>query len=234
MKQLILPVIAALLIFAACKKNSDTDIPVTRSSFMFFNGVEGTQFKVMLDTNVITDKVAYSEYTAYKSFRAQKYNIYLYEANNPTQLINGGEINLRNNRYFSAYLFLDTARKQLLMRTTEDDLTSLGEGTGKFRVLNISQTYKPDKSAMNMDVVRINSVKRDTVRYARAVSFATLTPFGAWPANSDDSLYFRWIDSTGVLKQIQFPVQAGKVYTLVTAGNLLDPTKFKVYTIQHN
>ncbi|CAL1520190.1 DUF4397 domain-containing protein [Chitinophaga sp. MM2321] len=231
MKQLTLSVIIVLALLAACKKDSDSSIPVTQSNFLFFNGVPGTaQFGVLLDTMVLSSNIGYGENTGYKQYRAQKYNIYLYNTLTPGTLLPGGEINLRNGRFFSAYLSVDTVAKQYLLRTTEDDISSLGKGTAKFRIMNLSQTFKANQSPLGIDVYS------DTFpRIFTNITFTTLTPFAAVGGDSAYTLNFRRPDTpVVVLKKLPFQTETGKVYTLITSGNALDTATFRIFTIQHN
>ncbi|PSL47504.1 uncharacterized protein DUF4397 [Chitinophaga niastensis] len=231
MKQLILPVIIVLALLAACKKNSDSSIPVTQSNFMFFNAVPGNaQFNILLDSLPVATNVGYGVGTGYKQFRAQNYNLYIYDTRTPNNLMYGGQINLRNKRFYSAYLGADSTGLQLALRITEDDLSSPGAGTAKFRVVDLSQAFTPNRSVLGIDVYS------DTFpRFFRGITFTALTPFATVYGDSNyTKLNFRWTDSTKVLQQYHLSTQAGKVYTLVTTRYPLDSLNFKIFTIQHN
>lgn len=233
MKHLIIPVLVLLVIIGACKKNSDSAVPDTHGNFLFVNAKPGNvQYNVKLDTFSIGNSLGYGANTGYKSFRAQKYNLIIADSRQPGVELFRGQIYLRNNRYYSAFLGADSAGASLLI-TTEDDLTDPGAGLAKFRVINFAQGFRPDRSPLPMDVYS------DTFpRFFSRIQFPAQTGFA--PLRGDSAHYkinFRSSDSSNtskVLKTVDMATQTGKIYTLISNGYPLDPARFNVLVIQHN
>ncbi|MDR6566875.1 protein of unknown function [Chitinophaga ginsengisegetis] len=230
MKHLIIPVLVLLVILGACKKNSDSAVPDTHGNFMFVNAVPGNdQFNVMLDSLPVASNIGYGANTGYKSFRAQKYNLIISNTRQPGVALYRGQIFLRNNHYYSAYVGADSAGNQILI-ATEDDLSAPAAGMSKFRVINFAQAFRPNRTPLGMDVYS------DTLpRFFRGLTFPAQTGFA--PLYGDSAHYkinFRWSDSLRVLKTFDMATQAGKIYTLVSNGYPLDPARFNVLLIQHN
>ncbi|SHM08907.1 protein of unknown function [Chitinophaga jiangningensis] len=237
MKKFIIIAIAAMAILAACKKDSDSAIPQTSSNFMFFNGVPNTTFGVLIDTVNISTGVAYGQSTTYRSFKAQAYNLYIYDVSKPNVLINFGQVNLRNGKHISTYLGIDTTNEVpngLRMTLAEDDLSNVSGGQARYRVVDMSDTYKTNrnnKSALAMDF------KVDTSRYVwgfRAMQFTAFSDFKTIQGDSTYHLNVNWVDSTKRLGTFPMNLQKGKVYTYVATGNALDSLNFKVFVVQHN
>jgi Domain of unknown function (DUF4397) len=230
MKHLIIPVLVLLVILGACKKNSDSAVPDTHGNFLFVNAApDDDQFNVMLDTFTVATNVGYGANTGYKSFRAQKYNLIITESRQPGVAVYQGQIFLRNNRYYSAYVGADSAGAKTLI-VTEDDLSAPVAGQSKFRVINFAQAFRPNRTPLGIDVYS------DTFpRFFRGLTFPALTTFA--PLSGDSAHYkinFRWVDSSKVLKTFDMATQAGKIYTLISNGYPLDPARFNVLLIQHN
>lgn len=230
MKHLIIPVLVLLVILGACKKNSDSAVPDTHGNFLFVNAApDDDQFNVMLDTLSVATNVGYGTNTGYKSFRAQKYNLIITESRQPGVAVYQGQIFLRNNRYYSAYVGADSAGAKTLI-VTEDDLSAPAPGMSKFRVINFAQGFRPNRTPLGIDVYS------DTLpRFFRGLTYPALTAFA--PLYGDSAHYkinFRWTDSSKVLKTFDMSTQAGKVYTLISNGYPLDPAKFNMLLIQHN
>lgn len=233
MKHLIIPVLVLLVIIGACKKDSDSAVPDTHGNFLFVNAKPGNvQYNVKLDTFSIGNNLGYGTNTGYKSFRAQKYNLIIADSRQPGVELFRGQIYLRNNRYYSAFLGADSAGAPLLI-TTEDDLSDPGIGLAKFRVINFAQGFKPDRSPLLMDVYS------DTLpRFFSRIPFPAQTGFA--PLRGDSAHYkinFRWADSSNTskaLKTVDMATQTGKTYTLISNGYPLDPARFNVLVIQHN
>ncbi|NLR60796.1 DUF4397 domain-containing protein [Chitinophaga polysaccharea] len=230
MKYLIIPIIIGLVLLGACKKNSDSAVPDTHGNLMFVNATQilNDQFNVKLDSIDFASNVAYKTSTGYKSFRAQRYNLMITAASNPTHVIFNQELFLRNNRYYTAFLGADSTKTLLTMIVTEDNL-AVPAGQAKFRVIDFSQGFKPNGTPLGMDVYS------DTFpRFFRGLTFPSQTDFVPITGDSTYTLNFRWTDSLKVLKLYKLPVQTGKVYTLVTAGYPLDSTKLDVLQVTHN
>ncbi|NSL90351.1 DUF4397 domain-containing protein [Chitinophaga sp. Mgbs1] len=231
MKKLLIIALVLLAGVVACKKDSDNSIPVTQSNFMFFNGVKGFRVNVRLDSTIeFANGVAFGEATPYRQYRAQMYNIMLINADRQVDTIRAGQINLRNNRYYSAYLAYDTAMKAFFLGLTEDDLSPVPDKQAKVRVINLSQTAKFNGSPLSYDLYS------DTFPVFRGVPYKALTGFTT--LNAEDTTYkFRFVrtDSTKIeLQQYSFKPQAGRVYTLVTTGSAKDAAAWKVFPLSHN
>ncbi|MBS0026675.1 DUF4397 domain-containing protein [Chitinophaga sp. 22321] len=237
MKYLIIPVIIVLALLGACKKNSDSAVPDTHGNFMFVNAVPdpAAVFNVKLDTINFASNVTYKTSTGYKSYRAQKYNLIITSASQPSNILYNGEIFLRNNRYYSAFLGADSTKRLLSLIVTEDDMTSLGPDKAKFRVIDFSEGFKANRTPLGIDILDI--LWRDTARVFRGLTFPAQTYFAPLRADSNQvhTINFTYVDSSKlVLKSMKLPTQAGKVYTLITTGYPLDPARMEVLTIQHN
>ncbi|NLR81895.1 DUF4397 domain-containing protein [Chitinophaga eiseniae] len=230
MKYLIIPIIIGLVLLGACKKNSDSAVPDTHGSLMFVNAAQipDTLFNVKLDSIDFASNVPYKTSTGYKSFRAQKYNLIITTAGNPGNILYNQQIFLRNNRYYTAFLGVDTTKRGLMLIITEDDLT-VQANQAKFRVIDLSQGFKPNGTPLGIDVYS------DTFpRFFRGLGFPSQTDFAPITGDSTYTINFRWTDSLKVLKSYKLPAQTGKVYTLITAGYPLDSTKMDVLQVNNN
>ncbi|WP_291909746.1 DUF4397 domain-containing protein [Chitinophaga sp. CB10] len=237
MKKFLVMALAAMALMAACKKDSDSAIPQTSSNFMFFNGVPNTTFGVLIDSVRISSGVPFGQATAYRSFKAQAYNLYLYNTAAPNVLINFGQVNLRNGKYISTYLGIDTTNAipgGLRLTLAEDDLSAVPAQQARYRVVDMSDTYKTlrnNKTALAMDF------RVDSSRYIygfRAMQFTAFSTFKTIRGDSSYKLNVNWVDSTKQLGTFPMNLQSGKVYTFVATGNALDSLNFKVFAIQHN
>jgi hypothetical protein len=258
MKQLIIPVLLLMIVLGACKKNSDSAVPDTHGNFMFVNAAPGNlQFDILLDTINFASSVKYGDIVGYKSYRAQKYNLIITKPGDPKSVYFTKQVFLRNNRYYSAYLSADSALQNYIVLITEDNLTSLGPGTAKFRVLNSSQAFQPNRAPYGMDI-RLNvNLKnpaltdttspfyRDTFpRFFSSLYYPSLTDFIPLYKDSAYQMMVNPIDlranaNPTVLKAFPFPAagmrtQEGKVYTLITTGYPLDPARFNTIIVTHN
>ncbi|WP_161964176.1 DUF4397 domain-containing protein [Chitinophaga flava] len=229
MKKLLIVALILLMAAAACKKNSDTAIPVTQSSFMFFNGVPEAVYDIRLDSFSMATGVAFGKNTPYQTFRAQLYTIYLIDQRFPNDTIRVGQINLRNKRSFSSYIGFDSANKVRVFRTIEDDLTPPPPLNMKFRVVDFSEAYRFNGTSVGIDVFSQND------RIFRGIGFTQFTPFVNLPGDSTYQLNFPRTDSNSIIpNRLPFPVQTGKIYTLVTVGNAMSSETFKTFTITNN
>lgn len=229
MKKLLIVVLGWLIVMTACKKNSDSAIPVTSSSFMFFNGIPGAVFDIWLDTTQVAKGVAFGQNSPYRAMRAQLYNIFLVDQSNPGTRIPAGQINLRNKRFFSAYLGQDSANKVNIFRTVEDDLTPPAPGDMKFRIVSLSEAFRPNGQAVGMDLFsQFNLI-------FKGIGFTQFTQFAPLPGDSTYQFNFRRTDdSTIIPNRFAFKSQPGKIYTIVTVGNALSSATFKTFFITHN
>lgn len=230
MKKLLIVVLGWLIVMTACKKNSDSAIPVTSSSFMFFNGIPGKIYDIWLDTTKVATQVAFGKNSTYSSMRAQLYTMYLVDADDPAktkQLV--GQINLRNKRFFSAYIGYDSANKVNIFRTLEDDLTPTAPQDMKLRVVSLSYAFRSNGQAVTMDLFSQEN------RIFRGIGFTQFTPYATLPGDSVYHLNFRRTDDTTIIpSRFDFPSKPGKIYTMVTVGNAQDAATFKTFTITHN
>ena len=114
------------------------------------------------------------------------------------------------------------------MIVTEDDL-AVPAGQAKFRVIDFSQGFKPNRTPLGIDVYS------DTFpRFFRGLTFPSQTDFVPITGDNTYTLNFRWTDSLKVLKSYKLPAQTGKVYTLITTGYPLDSTRMDVLQVNHN
>ncbi|WP_343743592.1 DUF4397 domain-containing protein [Chitinophaga sp.] len=230
MKKLLIVVLGWLIVTTACKKNSDSAIPVTSSSFMFFNGVPDKAYDIWLDSAKVGSKVIFGQHTPYQSMRAQLYTIYMVDTSNPRDTIRVGQINLRNKRFFSAYLGYDSANKVLAFRTLEDDLNPPAAADSmKLRVISLNYAFRSNGQAVTMDLFSQNN------KFFRGLGFMQFTQYITLFGDSTYHFNFRPTDdTTAIPNKLDFPSQHGKVYTLITIGNTLSSDKFKTFTITHN
>lgn len=228
MKYLIIPIIIVLALLGACTKNSDSAVPDTHGNFAFVNAMPGdVQFNIRLDTNTFASNVAYKISTGYKSYRAQKYNLIITTAARPDVISYKGEIFLRNNRFYTAFVGADSLKRPILI-VTEDDLTPLRDDSAKVRVIDFSEGFKPNRTPLGMDIYFGKPI------FFKGLTFPAQTAFAPLVGDSSYTVNFNYVDAATVLKTISLKTQKGKVYTLVTAGYPLDPARFDVLTIQHN
>ncbi len=229
MKQLFFSILIAALIIS-CKKDSDSAIPVTSSSLMIFQAVPGpAKFDVVLDTFSVGNDLAYGENTGYKQFRARKYTLMVFPAGNRTNPVAGGEINLRNNRFYSAFLGVDTDNGLVLM-AAEDELDAPKvAGNAKLLVVNLSDTrYGTGNTRLLLDYYT------DTTKILPRVGFGNITPFKEIKGDSTYKIDARWADSSlSVLKKEKETLvsKANGIYTIVTSGNALDPNDIKLFQV---
>ncbi|QJB33523.1 DUF4397 domain-containing protein [Chitinophaga oryzae] len=230
MKKLLIVVLGWLMVMTACKKNSDSAIPVTSSSFMFFNGVPDVTYDIWLDSTLIMKDLTFGQSTPYREMRAQLYTIYLIDHNRPKDTIRVGQINLRNKRLFSAYIAVDSANNgQRVVTAAEDDLTAPPAEHMKLRIVNLSWAFRPNGQSSSMDLFS------KTTPVFRGMGFSAVTEFATLPGDSTYPFNFRRNDdTTKVPNQFPFKSQSGKIYTVVMLGNALTSTLFRTFTITHN
>lgn len=234
MKYLIIPIIIVLALLGACKKNSDSAVPDTHGNFMFVNavtnapGTPGVEFNIKLDTINFASNVGYKTSTGYKSYLAKKYNLIITTSDRPDVILLNQEIFLRNNRYYTAFMGVDSTQQVLSMILTEDDLSAPRADSAKFRVIDFSQAFKPNRAPLGIDVFAGNP------RIFRGLTFPSQTSFVPLVGDSTYTMNFNYVDSNLVLKSIPLAAKKGKTYTLVMSGYPLDATKFDVMTVQHN
>ncbi|HEY9259517.1 DUF4397 domain-containing protein [Chitinophaga sp.] len=230
MKYLIIPIIIVLALLGACKKNSDSAVPDTHGNFEFVNATYAAlEFNIKLDTINFASNVAYKTSTGYKSYLAKKYNLIITTSDRPDIILVNQELFLRNNRYYTAFMGIDSAKAGLAMILTEDDLSAPRADSAKFRVIDFSQAFKPNRAPLGLDVYAGNP----TVIF-KGLTFPSQTAFVPLRGDSTYTMKFNYVDSSLVLKSIPLAAQKGKVYTLVTAGYPLDAAQFDILTIQHN
>lgn len=230
MKYLIIPIIIVLAVLGACKKNSDSAVPDTHGHFMFVNATyDALQFDVRLDTINFASNVPYKTSTGYKSYLAKKYNLIITPSGRPDNVLVNQELFLRNNRYYTAFMGIDSVKQGVVMILTEDDLSAPKGDSARFRVINFSQAFKPNRAPLGIDVFAGNPP-----RIFRGLTFPSQTSFVTLVGDSNYTMNFNYVDSSLVLKSIPLATQKGKTYTLVMAGYPLDATKFDILTIQHN
>ncbi|MBO9727792.1 MAG: DUF4397 domain-containing protein [Chitinophaga sp.] len=229
MKYLIIPIIIGLTLLGACKKNSDSAVPDTHGNFMVVDALpNGVQYDIRLDTIAFASNVGYKTVTGYKSYRAQKYNLIITPAGQPGVILYNNGIFLRNNRYYTAFLGGDSLKNPLLI-ITEDDLTPARGDSAKFRVIDLSQGFKPNRTPLGMDVLSgVGPI------IFKGLAFPSQTAFAPLVGDSAYAIRFKYVDSSLTLRYHPLPTQKGKVYTLVTAGYPLDSARFNILTIQHN
>jgi Domain of unknown function (DUF4397) len=229
MKYLIIPIIIVLALLGACKKNSDSAVPDTHGNFMFVNATYSRlQFNIKLDTINFASNVAYKASTGYKSYLAKKYNLIITTSDRPDIILVNQELFLRNNRYYTAFMGIDSTQTVLSMILTEDDLSTPKGDSAKFRVINFSQGFRVNRAPLGIDVFA------GSPRIFRGLTFPSQTSFVSLKGDSTYTMNFNYVDSNLVLKSIPLATQKGKVYTLVTAGYPLDAAKFDILTIPHN
>jgi hypothetical protein len=230
MKQLFFSILIVALVITSCKKDSDSAIPVTSSGLMVFDAVPGNvKFDVVLDTISVFNDLGYGEHTGYKQFRARKYTLMIFQAGNRTTPLAGGEINLRNNRFYSAFLGVDVNNALVLM-ATEDVLDGpKTAGNAQLRVVDLSDTrYGTNSTRIQLDYYT------DTTKIFSRVSFGNITPFQEIKGDSLYKLDARWADSSlSILKKdkVPFSAKANGIYTIVTSGNALDPNDIKLFEV---
>ncbi|WP_143307807.1 DUF4397 domain-containing protein [Chitinophaga vietnamensis] len=244
MKQLILPVIIAMALLAACKKSSDTAVPETESHFMFVNGVPGATFGVKMDTANVATSVAYGGSSGYKAFKAQAYRMWIYDVRTPQSPIYMGQYNLRNARYFTAFLGVDTSNTRLSLMFAEDDLSPNTTGMARFRVVDLSDSYNPTRfssqQAVSMDIWSDTSnTSANSSRFFRGMSYPSISSFTPVFADSTYLMCVRWIDfraKDSIFGTPTIHFNKDKVYSLVltSRADRLDTTKLKSFVIQHN
>lgn len=229
MKYLIIPIIIGLTLLVACKKNSDSAVPDTHGHFMVVDALpNGVQYDIRLDAIAFASNVSFKTVTGYKSYRAQKYNLIITPAGQPEVILFNNGIFLRNNRYYTAFLGGDSLNKPLLI-ISEDDLTPARGDSAKFRVINFSQGFKPNRTPLGMDIL-----SGQGPIFFKGLTFPSRTAFVSLASDSAYAIRFNYVDSSLTLRYHPLQTQKGKVYTLVTAGYPLDSARFNILTVQHN
>ncbi|MBV8252810.1 MAG: DUF4397 domain-containing protein [Chitinophaga sp.] len=234
MKQYITVVFLGLLAFVACKKDNGSAIPNTQSHFMFINGVPGTAFGVKVDSMSVATNVPYGQASKYATFRAQAYNLSIYPVNNPSNVLKLGQVNLRNGRYFSLILGVDSTNTGLVTVFAEDDLSTLPGKTARYRVVDLSDTWRTNrtsKTPLPLDFAVDTSI---ILNGFRGMTFATRSAFKTIFADSSYKMNVNWVDSSKRLGVFPMNVNNGKVYTFVATGNALDTLNFNVFPVIHN
>jgi len=228
-------VLALLLAAIACSKSSDSDIPDTSGSLQVFQMVPGNDlFDVVLDTTIIGSNLGYGDHTdGYRSFRAQKYSLWIYPAGNHATALLGGELNLRNGKQFSAFLTLDHANTLRLL-VTEDDNAPSATGNARVRVVDLCDPYvRPEGSnndrALPLDFY-LDYKDSTSVPMFRAVTYGAVRSAEIIPRSYE--LDINWQDSSMVLQTVPLQVDSGRVYTLVATGDVLGDT-FKMWQFEN-
>lgn len=220
----------------ACSK-SDGDIPDTRAQLLVFNMIPGSAaFDVLVDTVTLGSNMAYGGNSgAYRAFRAQKYELMVYEAGNHTTPVMGGELNLRNGKRLSAFLTVDSKNAPSVLLTEDDIAPSATPSYAKMRIVDLSDPYRQVGTGTNQQQLPLDiylDYKDSTsipvfkgVTYLGATAFAEIT-------SVKHSLDINWVDSSKTLQKVPFTPEAGKVYTLIATG---DPktTAFKMFQYTH-
>jgi hypothetical protein len=238
MKNWILAAFVGLLLSAAaaCSK-SDGDIPDTRADLLVFNMIPGSaKFDVLVDTVTLGNNLAYGDNSGnYRRFRAQKYELMVYEAGNHTTPIMGGELNLRNGKRLSAFLTVDSKNNPGILLTEDDNTPSAVPTLAKMRIVDLSDPYRQVGTGTNTQQlpldIYLDYKDRSSVPVYRAVTYFGVTDPAEITAG-DHTVYFNWTDSTLTLQRVPFTAEAGKVYTLIATG---DPktTNFKMFQYIH-
>jgi hypothetical protein len=211
--------ILALLFALACNKTSDSDLPVTKSGLMVYNMVPGeSKFDALIDTTLLGENLPFGGQTGgFREFRAKKYTLNIFLAGNRDRPLFRGEINLRNNRYYSAFLTVDT---QNVVRVVgaEDDLQAPPADVAKVRFINLSDSYvtrgrvtEPLPFDFYLELNRIS----------RRLPYTGVTPFVSI-MNGKYQVDVRYPDSTLSLQKFQLQADSGKIYTIVTTGTRKD------------
>jgi hypothetical protein len=221
----------------ACSK-SDGDIPDTRASLLVFNMIPGSaKFDVLLDTVALGSNLAYGDNSGrYRDFRAQKYDLLVYEAGNHTTPVMGGELNLTNGKHLSAFLTVDSKNRPGVL-LTEDDITPSPTPTlAKMRIVDLSDPYRQvgtggNQQQLPLDIY-LDYKDKSSVPVYKAVTYFGVTAPAEITAASH-SVDFNWTDSSKTLQSVPFTAEAGKVYTLIATG---DPktTAFKMFQYVNN
>lgn len=219
--------------FVACNsKDDDSAIPDTSSNINVFMGVPGRHYDVALDSSFIGDNMGEGEFTGYKSFRAQRYTLYIYEPGNRTTPLDSGDLNMRNGYHYSAFISMDhNNRLQLIAR--EDKIRSVpAQFRGDIRVVNLSDTYS-GTDALSLDFYASDLI--DTARFQN-ISYLAVTDFSDLQAGS----YKRNIRLAGTTQSVlgkipeAYKVLDGKFITWIVYGNALKPDSFKLAEFIHN
>lgn len=220
----------------ACSK-SDGDIPDTRAELLVFNMIPGSAtFDIMLDTVTLGSNMAYGDNSAaYKAFRAQKYELMVYEAGNHTTPIMGGELNLRNGKRLSAFLTVNSKNVPNILLTEDDITPSATPSYAKMRIIDLSDPYRQVGTGTNQQQLPLDiylDYKDSTsVPVFKSVLYFGVTAF-AEITSVNHSVDINWVDSSKTLQSIPFTAEAGKVYTLIATG---DPktTAFRMFQYTH-
>lgn len=236
---------AALVLFLlsaaiACSK-SDGDIPDTRGSLLVFNMIPGTaKFDVLLDTVTLGSSLAYGGNSgAYKEFRAQKYELWVYPAGNRTTPVMGGELNLRNGKNLSAFLTVDHNDTLSVLLTEDDNTPAATAANARMRVIDLSDPYRRVGTGNNQQQlpldIYLNYKDSSSTPVYRALTYGAVTQPAEILAGSH-IVNINWTDSSLILQKVPFTAEAGKVYTLIATGDAKDTTStttFKMFQYVH-
>lgn len=225
MKNWIRAAFVLLLLSAAvaCSK-SDGDIPDTRAELLVFNMIPGSaKFDVMVDTTTLGSNMAYGDNSgSYKAFRAQKYDLMVYEAGNHTTPVMGGELNLTNGKRLSAFLTIDSLKVARVLLAEDDITPSATPSYAKMRIIDLSDPYRQvgtgaNKQQLPLDIY-LDYKDSTSVPVFKSVTYFGVTAFAEITAVKHN-VDFNWVDSSKTLQSIPFTAEAGKVYTLIATGD---------------
>ncbi|WP_298737422.1 DUF4397 domain-containing protein [uncultured Chitinophaga sp.] len=237
MKNRIRAACVLFLLFAAvaCSK-SDGDIPDTRAELLVFNMIPGSaKFDIMLDTATLGGDLAYGDNSgAYRAFRAQKYDLLVYEAGNHTTPVMGGELNLRNGKRLSAFLTVDSRNVPRVLLTEDNIKPPAGLTNAQMRIVDLCDPYRRVGTGNNQQQLPLDiylDYKDSTsIPVYKAVTYFRVTDFAEITA-MQHSVDFNWLDST-TLQSVPFNAESGKAYTLIATGNPLDAS-FRMFQYVH-
>jgi len=220
----------------ACSK-SDGDIPDTRAELLVFNMIPGSaKFDILLDTATLAGGLAYGDNSgAYRAFRAQKYDLMVYEAGNHTTAVMGGELNLTNGKRLSAFLTVDSKNVPRVLLTEDDITPSSTPSNAKMRIVDLSDPYRQVGTGANQQQlpldIYLDYKDKTSVPVFKSVTYFGVTAF-AEITSVPHRLDINWVDSTKTLQKVPFTAEAGKVYTFIATG---DPknTTFRMFQYIH-
>jgi len=240
MKKWIRPALIIFLLAAAiaCGKNSDSDLPDTSASVRVYQFVDSNtaHFDFKLDTVTLGTNLGYGENTTYRPFRAQKYNFYVYPAGSTVPIL-AGELNLRNGKHLSALLCRNHLNVLQLVVLDDGLAPPSVAANARIRVVNLCDTYYTIEGRNNLQALsldfRIRWGTNDTLRIFDGIAYGAATSSPEIRANPYQ-VDFNFRDSSKVLGTFPLKADSGKVYTLVTTGDAMDKTRFKMWTLQSN
>ena len=219
--------------FVACSKNDDSAIPDTSSNINVFVGVPGGHFDVAIDSSFIGLNIGEGTFTGYKSFRAERHTLYIYEVGNRTTPIDSGDVNMRNGFHYSAFISLDHTNT-LQLWALEDALAPLpAQFTGKIRVVNLSDTYNSNGDALSLDFYvsdLIDTARFQNINYQAKVAFSDIQ---AGSYKRDIRLAGTTQSLLGKIPQA-YTVVDGKFTSWIVYGNALKSDSFKLAAFTHN